>query len=103
MALTSPLHHPTWHERAYSPGTPEHMHFLLREEARGTTGQFGHHYWQEFHPYYTRYPMGVVRLFDVMMHEVPMEMRQHSTVDSQGRVWMTVMIDKEIDDGPHES
>ena len=26
--------YPTWHERAYAPGTPESMYMMLQDEAR---------------------------------------------------------------------
>jgi hypothetical protein len=91
-----PAEYPTWHERGYDPGTPEQMHYMLKEEAQGCDGQFGHTYWAERHPYYTGKELkGYVWLPGIQMHEVPSCIRHETVIDYRdGRVFMCAIIDR---------
>jgi hypothetical protein len=98
-----PRDYPTWGEYGVSPRTPEEMHRMLREEC-GVNGDATHYGWKEHYPPLMRGSLahGYASLPGVRMHEVPMSMREHATVDSTGRVWLRVAVDPEVDDGPYE-
>lgn len=92
-----PAQYPTWHERAFSPGTPQSMWFTLQEEAAGCRGEFGHTFWGEHHPAYTTNLMGYVWLPGIKMHEVPGHMRQNAVIDYRdGRVFLRAIVDSRM-------
>lgn len=98
-----PAQYPTWHERAYDPGTPEAMYHLLDNEAlalrtgTGIHGEFGHTYWAEQHPYYTTKMKGYVWLPGIQMYEVPGDIRRNCALDYRdGKVFLCAVVDENM-------
>jgi hypothetical protein len=88
-----PAQYPTWHERAFFPGTPEAMHMLLEDE-HGARGEFGHTFWGEHHPAFTSWMTGYVWLPGIKMHEVPGYIRPDTVLDYRdGRVFLKAAVD----------
>lgn len=92
-----PAQYPTWHERAYVPGTPESMWMTLQDEAEGCHGEFGHTFWAEYHPSYTSWLMGYVLLPGIKYSEVPGYMRRDAVIDYRdGRVFLKAAVDSSM-------
>jgi hypothetical protein len=92
-----PAQYPTWHERAYFPGTPEAMHMLLKDEAEGCKGEFGHNFWGEHHPSFTSWMTGYVWLPGIQMYEVPLYLRRDTVLDYRdGRVFLKAAVDSSM-------
>jgi hypothetical protein len=93
----APAEYPTWHERAYVPGTPESMHMVLEDEAEGSHGEFGHTFWGEHHPSYTSWMTGYVLLPGIKMHEVPGYIRGDTVIDMRdGSVFLKAAVDSSM-------
>jgi hypothetical protein len=97
LAWLSPSQYPTWHEFSFRPATPEHMHLLLTDEAKGSHGEFGHHYWSDHHPSFTTSSVGFVLLPNIAEDDVPDTMlHENIVVDQYGKVYLRATVDESV-------